>query len=206
MNRLQQLKWALACLCLTVSTLASASVVYTWRTIALSPSISSVSAYLELTDAAVAAGHVSFTAPYCAPWPCDMAVPDSPILRFVFDVNNYPLSAVDIDPVAGTGYGLSGAAFTAEFEIVDGRLAQLDIFVNTLVQTLRLGGDTIVWFSSDTENCYSVCSGARGEFVEATIAEPATLLLCALAALGALLGCTGAGRPSGRATHPHTPN
>lgn len=204
MNRLQRIKLLLACLCLTVSTLAQAGVVYTWRTIALSPTIHSVSGFFELTEAAVAAGHVSFTAPFCQPWPCDMSVPDSPILRFVLDVNNYPLSAVDIDPVAGTGYGLSGASFVTEFDIVDGRLENVGIFVNTLIQTLHFGGDTISWFSSDTENCFFwVCEGARGEFV--AIAEPATLALFALAGMGALLGGR-ARRLSRPATHRHTPN
>jgi hypothetical protein len=196
---MKRLKLLLACVCLTVSTLASAGVVYTWRTGALSPSIYSVTGFIELSEAAAAAGHVSYTAPSCQPWPCDLADPASPILRFGFNVNNYPLSALDIDLVAGTGYDIETPSFDAEFDIVNGHLTNLSLFVNTFVSTLRIHGDTVTWFSSDTDNCYFPCEGARGQFVEVGITEPAPLALIGLAGVGAMAAARRGRRPS-RAT------
>jgi hypothetical protein len=201
-------KLLLAGLCLMASTLASAGVVYTWHTSAASADMRSLRGFIELDAAAAASGHVSYRAPVCDPWPCDLADPASPILRFAFAVNNDAPSALAIDMLDGTGYGFAMPSFDAEFDVAAGRISNLSLFVNTVNSTLRINADVIAWFSSDAANCYLGCAGAQGQFV-ADVPEPgapALLLLACLAALAALLGGTGAGRPSGRATHPHTPN
>lgn len=182
MNRVKLL---LAGLCLMASAMASASVVYTWRTSATSPDMRSVSGFIELSDAAAASGHVVYHAPSCYPWPCDLSDPDSPILRFGFMTNNDGDSSIGIDLVAGTGYNLEAPAFDAQFDVVAGRIANLALFVNTWSSTLGISGDLVTWFSSDAANCNSPCSGARGQFVAADVSEPASAALFALACLSA---------------------
>lgn len=180
MNRVKLL---LASLCLMASTMASAGVVYHWRSSATTPDMRTVSGLIELSDAAVASGHVSYRAPACDPWPCSLADPASPILRFSFEVNAHMQSALDIDLLAGTGYGFPMPSFDADFDVGAGRIGNLNLFVNSINSTVRIGDDVIAWFSSDADNCYFGCSGAQGQFVAADIPEPATPALCALALL-----------------------
>lgn len=200
MNRL---KCLLACLCLAASSLASAGVIYTWRTTALSPTITSATGFIELTEAAVASGRVSYTAPFCDEFPCDLSDPDSPILRFGFMVNNHTSSAINIDLIAGTGYNLSNPSFDAGIILVDGQITGIGLYINTLDSTLWIGGDSIISFSSDADNCHTPCMGAEGQFVRADIPEPAPLALLGLAGLGAALARR---RQNRYTTHRHTSN
>lgn len=180
------IKLLLAGLCLMVSTLASASVVYSWSTTAATSDMRSISGFIELSDAAVASGHVSYQAPSCDPWPCSLADPASPILRFAFKVNHHTTSALDINLLAGTGYDFPQPSFNVDFDVGAGRLANLSLFVNTINSTLRIDGDLIQWFSSDADNCYFGCAGAQGGFRAADVAEPGTLALLFMACLAAL--------------------
>lgn len=184
MNRVKLL---LACLCLLTSTMASAGVVYTWRTTVSTPDMRSLNGFIELSDAAVAAGHVSYQAPSCDPWPCSLSDPASPIMRFGFKVNQDRPSALAINLIEGSGYDFPMPAFNADFDIAAGRLVNLRLFVNTMSSTLQLGGDVIEWFSSDADNCYFGCSGAEGQFVAADVAEPRALALFVLALAAAAL-------------------
>lgn len=180
---MKRVKILLAGLCLMASGLASAGVVYTWNTTATSASMHSVSGFIELS--AGAAGHVSYHARACADWPCDLSDPASPILRFGYMVNNDPASALAIDLVAGTGFDIPAPKFDAEFLIAAGRLSQLSLYINTFRTTLRIGGDSVDWFSSDADNCLHGCSGAQGQFAQSDVPEPASLALFGLACLGA---------------------
>lgn len=182
---MRPLKHLFACLCLMVSTAASAGVVYTWRTAATTPELYSIVGAIELSDAAVASSHVSYQVPECSSWPCNLADPDSPILRFAFKVNDHRLSELDIDLVAGTGYIISNPSFDADFDIVGGRLANLSLYINTFTTTLQIVGARIEWFSSDYGICPWGCSGALGQFVAADVPEPGSLALLVLACLGA---------------------
>ena len=182
-------KFLFAILCLSASTFASAGVLYTWQATASAPGMHSVSGFIELSDSA--AGNVSYRARACHGWPCDLADPASPILRFGFMVNDALSSALAIDLVSGTGFDFPTPAFDADFTIGTGRLDQLSLFINTMNSTLRIDGSTIAWFSSDAETCHFGCSGAQGQFVLAQVPEPASLALIVLAALGAAL----TGRP-----------
>jgi len=180
MNRFKLL---FASFCLAASSMASAGVVYTWNVTGLSPEIQSVSGFIELSD--TAAGHISYQARTCADFPCDLSDPLSPILRFGMTFNNLPQGAFNIDLLAGTGYDINNPHFDADFVISGNTLSGLSLYVNTLVSTLRISGDQIELFASDSDNCLFGCSGASGSFVSpAQVPEPAPFALLALAGLG----------------------
>lgn len=125
----------------------------------------SLHGFIELDAAAAASGHVSYRAPVCDPWPCDLADPASPILRFAFAVNNDAPSALAIDMLDGTGYGFAMPSFDADSDVGAGSISNLRLFVNTVNSTLRINADVIAWLSSDAANCYFGCAGAQGQFV-----------------------------------------
>jgi hypothetical protein len=181
---MKRIKLLFAGLCLGASTLASAGQVYTWHTSATSPDMVDMAGYMELSDAAVQAGHVNYEARTCADFPCDLSDPGSPILRFAFMVNGSTDSAIDINPVAGTGYGFESPKFDASFDIVGGRIENLSLFINTFFSTLRMDGIHIDWFSSDAQTCNLGCSGGEGQFAQTDVPEPAAPALFALALVG----------------------
>lgn len=190
-NEMTKVKLLLACLCLIVSSMASAGVLYQWRSSATTPDMRSISGLIELSDAAAASLHVSYQAPSCDPWPCSLADPASPIQRFAFMVNVDEASSLAIDLLAGTGYGFPTPAFDAEFDVGAGRLSNLSLFVNTLISTLRISADLVELFTSDADNCYWGCSGAQGQFAAAQVPEPGSLALFALACIAAALAGRG---------------
>jgi hypothetical protein len=178
-----RLKLLLASLCMTASTMASASVVYTWQSTSVTSELTSMTGYIELADWAV--DHVAYQAVQCADWPCDQADPGSPILRFVMRFNNIDYGTLNLDPVAGTGYDIQTPAFDASFDMVGNALSNLKLFVNTFESTLQIDGDFITRYSSDAPNCHWGCSGATGAFVRAAqVPEPGSLALFGLGAFG----------------------
>ncbi|HEY0064262.1 MAG TPA: PEP-CTERM sorting domain-containing protein [Telluria sp.] len=183
MNRFKLL---LASACLTVSSFASAGVIYHWNVTAVSPDIRNVSGFIELSDSA--AGHIRYSLPPCDSTPCDHADPASPILRIGLLFNDTLDGAIDIDLTDGSGFVIDAPAFDLEFNIDGQRLSGLNLMINTFFSTLRIDQGNIVLFASDSDNCYLGCTGGAGEFVRAApVPEPASVALLGLAGFALVL-------------------
>ncbi len=185
MNTLRALS---LCAALMAPACASANVIYEWRTFSTSSTIYSVTGFIELTDAAAASGAVAyeFKDPCGGDPLCNYGDPTSPIVRFSFMVNDYP---IDIDLHAGTGFIAGGASgmFDAAFTVTPGALGNMQLYVNDSRSHVWLDGWVVADANSDIDNlCGFGCSGATGGFFR-DVPEPASLGLAG-AALLALAG------------------
>lgn len=177
MNKLRAL---LLCAGLLGPGFAHAGVIYEWRTASTSPSIHAVTGFIELSEAAVQAGNVSyaFSNPCGGVAGCDYSDPASPIIRFSLMVNDNPIG---IDFHAGTGFsGYPEASwFHAVFAVGPGALGALNLYAYDGQSHVRLDGDLISDANSDMLGCpLEGCSGATGGFFR--VPEPASAgLFCA---------------------------
>lgn len=173
---------------------ASASVVYQWRTVETSPTISSAVGRIEITKEARAAGGGS----YSAPPNCQLNEPDcdysdrtSPVMKFAFRANAVePTEAdIDFDLFKGTGaYFPVSDWFIADFS-VSGRTLTLNAYVDTGVTTLFMDNNMVAFFASDFPyfgtDCEYECSGASGQWVQ--VPEPGTAGLMGIGLVSAWL-------------------
>lgn len=167
----------LLCTGLAAPACASAGVIYEWRTYSNSSSIYAVDGFIELSQAAVQAGHLAyqFQDPCFGDPLCSYADPNSALLRFRLQVNGHPL---DIDIANGSGFlfGPSYGALMASFEIGAWRLGPVNIYANSGESHVLLDGYTIVDANSDMLGCPpDGCNGATGGFFR--VPEPGTLAL-----------------------------
>lgn len=175
---------------LFISPLASASVIYEWKTLSTSSTIWMAAGRIEITDAAWRARNVSYQVPPIVwdstiPFGYSYADPASPLIRFSFTINQpqeNPMPAIDVNVHRGTGlYWPIDGWLSADFSIT-GRKMDLSLYVNDQNSDMRLMHNAITRFGSDAPyygECafHSGCDGAAGEWIQ--VPEPA---------VGALLG------------------
>ena len=168
--------------------IASAGVIYEWRTHSTSDSIYSATGFVELSDAAVRAGEVTYdySDPCGGNFDCNYADPASPVIRFSFTVNHYP---IEIDFHAGSGfvYGGSAGYFSTAFTVGAAMLGPMRMYANDGQSHVAFDGTLIADANSDFDDgCWFGCSGAQGAFYR--VPEPGSVALAGvgLLALAAL--------------------
>lgn len=188
-----------ALLLLSLTSAASANIVYSWETLTTSSTISSAAGRLEITDAAWASGQASYTAaPTCPSLTnCDYGNPSSPVVQFSFRVNapNPTPADINLNFVEGTGLVFPlNDWFRASFTI-QGPTLNFDAFANTGETDMRMVSNTITRFGSDSPffgaACFNPgCSGAAGQWVQvqAQIPEPSSIALLGIGVLSLLYG------------------
>jgi hypothetical protein len=190
-------KLVAALLLSTVGTAAWAGVIYRWETVRTSPTISSAVGYVEISHRAFLNGGANYVAPpHCAAYGgdpgCDNRDLSSPVLNFYFRVNAPSPTGADIDLHVRHGSGMRFPLddwFSASFSLQD-RYMNLSMFANTGETDMRMLGNTITRFGSDSDYfgqaCFEEgCSGAEGQWVQ--VPEPGTLGLLGIGALGLVL-------------------
>lgn len=198
-------KAGVAVFLLSLASAATANVIYSWETLTTSATISSATGRIEITDAAWAAAQASYVAPPTCPTlvNCSYGNPSSPIVQFSFRVNAPNPTPADINLNLVQGSGLAFPLtdwFRANFTI-QGALLNLDVFANTGETDMRMVGNTITRFGSDSPffgaACFNPgCSGASGRWVQAQaqVPEPGSLLLLGIGVLGLMHGRRTSGR------------
>lgn len=180
----------------TIGTAAWAGVVYQWETTQNSSTISSAVGYIEISQSAFSSRGASYVAPaHCnRDWTergCDNGMLSSPILSFYFRVNSSNPTTADVDLNLRQGTGMRYPLedwFSADFSL-HGTFMNLSMFANTGETDMRIQGNTITRFGSDSPYfgyaCFSPgCSGAEGRWVK--VPEPGTLGLLGIGLFGVL--------------------
>lgn len=150
-----------------LSATASAGVIYHWQQLATSPTISSSSGTLEISNEAWLSGHIDLTQ-ICASFGggCLPSVADSPILAFDFAVNG-------LTPVYGTPAPDDFSKLNANLDITSGGLLSGSLYGEDYTGSVQVGGTPGDWevgtWVTD-EGCwqdmvYPYCSGATGRWV-----------------------------------------
>lgn len=198
-------KMIAACVLLAAGSTASAGVVYSWETLSTSDTISSAVGQIEISDDAFAAGQGSYSAPYsCGTNTAGCEDPSSPIVSFYFRINSANPTPADINLNLVDGSGTLWPMqnwFNASYS-VNGSELLLDVIANTGETDMRMEGNSIMRFSSDSPYfgfpCWGgTCSGASGRWVQtvsasrvalaAEVPEPGSVLLIGMGTVAALL-------------------